>query len=194
MRPQSGTLTQATLQEESDWIARARKNPAAFRPLYERYFRAILLFVLHRVGDQEIASDLTQQVFTSALINLKRYESRGVPFSAWLYRIALNLCHDFFRKRQRVRHVVLEDADLHELHGGITEADTLQNWEAALPEVLAGLSKKELELIELRFFEQRPFKEIAAILGISEVYAKVRTYRILDRMKVAFINLQRKQP
>lgn len=187
------TISPATQLEESGWIERARANPADFRPLYERYFRTIFLFVLHRVGEKDTAADLTQQVFTNALVHLKRYEARGVPFSAWLYRIALNQCHDFFRRQQRVRHVVLEEADLHKLHGGITAADSLQNWVAALPEVLARLSEKELELIELRFFEQRPFKEIAAILGISEVYAKVRTYRILDRMKAVFTDIQQKQ-
>lgn len=192
MQPRSAPISSPALQEENAWIESTRANPAAFRPLYERYFRKIFLFVLHRVGDKEVAADLTQQVFTSALINLKRYESRGVPFSSWLFRIALNQCYDFFRKQKQVRHVVLEEADLQELHGGLTEADALQNWEAALPEVLASLSEKELELIELRFFEQRPFKEIAEILNISEVYAKVRTYRILDRMKTRFNGMMNK--
>ncbi len=192
MLPPSATLSPTALQEEYGWIESARSNPAAFRPLYERYFRKIFLFVLNRVGDKELAADVTQHVFTTALINLKRYELRGVPFSSWLYRIALNQCHDFFRKQQRVRTVVLEEADLRELHEGLTEADSLQNWEAALPQVLASLSDKDLELIELRFFEQRPFKEIAEMLNISEVYAKVRTYRILDRMKTKFAEILNK--
>jgi RNA polymerase sigma-70 factor (ECF subfamily) len=180
-------------QEEARWVENARSNPVAFRPLYERYFRAIFMFVLHRVGDRGTAADLTQQVFTNALVALKKYESRGLPFSSWLYRIALNQCNDYFRKQNRLRHVVMEESDLLELHRGLMESDSLQNWEAALPQVLARLPEKDLELIELRFFEQRPFKEIAEILSISEVYAKVRTYRILDRMKIIFQEVLRNQ-
>ena len=56
-----------------------------------------------------------------------------------------------------------------------------------LPHILERLKEEELEVIELRFLEGRPFKEVAEILGITETYAKVKTYRILEKMKKLFV-------
>jgi len=75
---------------EEDLIRKSATNPESFRPLYEAYFKKIFLFILHRVGEKEIAGDLSQQVFLNALSNIGRFEFRGLPFSAWLYRIAIN--------------------------------------------------------------------------------------------------------
>src|SRR5690606_40648180 len=77
---------------------------------YTTLFRSnIFLFILHRVGDKPTTADLTSQVFFKALTNLSRYQFRGLPFSAWLYRIAVNECNELFRREKRVRYVVLED-------------------------------------------------------------------------------------
>jgi RNA polymerase sigma-70 factor (ECF subfamily) len=173
--------------EEDEWIREAIANPDAFRPLYEAYFKKIYLFVLHRVGDKDLAGDLTQQVFLSALTNIGRYQFRGLPFSAWLFRIAINQCNDFFRKTRRNRTVVLEESSVENLYAELTADQTLEEWESRLPAILEKLEQDELYVIELRFFEARPFKEIADILGITENYAKVRTYRILEKMKKLFL-------
>ncbi|MBK5280099.1 MAG: sigma-70 family RNA polymerase sigma factor [Bacteroidia bacterium] len=173
-------------QEEDECIREAIANPDAFRPLYEAYFKKIYLFVMHRVGDKDIAGDLTQQVFLSALTHIGRYQFRGFPFSAWLFRIAINQCNNFFRKKKLNRTVVLEDASVEHLYAEITADQTLEEWERQLPAILEKLEQDELYVIELRFFEARPFKEIADILGITENYAKVRTYRILEKMKKLF--------
>ena len=63
----------------------------------------------------------------------------------------------------------------------------LEDLRKRLPDILQRLSVTELQIIELRFFEQRPYKEVADILGISEIYAKVKVYRILDKMKKLFL-------
>ena len=68
----------------------ARDNPAAFGVLYEKYFRQIYLFVFRRTDDEDIAADLTSEVFLKAMLSLKNLKFQGVPFSAWLYRIASN--------------------------------------------------------------------------------------------------------
>ena len=173
--------------DEETQIIKSQSDPEAFRPLYERYFRRIFLFVLHRVGDRDLAGDLTSQVFLKALINIKKFETRGLPFSAWLFRIALNECASYFRKNTRHRVVTLEDASVENLYEELTvntrEADLRQQ----LPAILQRLSLEELQLIELRFFEQRPFKEVADIIGITETYAKVKVYRTLQKMKKLFL-------
>lgn len=173
--------------EEDEWIRKAVANPDSFRPLYEAHFKRVYLFVLHRVGDKDLACDLTQQVFLSALSHISRYQFRGLPFSAWLFRIAINQCNDFFRKTKRNRTVVLEESSVENLYEELTADQTLEEWERQLPSILEQLDPDELYVIELRFFEARPFKEIADILGITENYAKVRTYRILEKMKKLFL-------
>lgn len=173
--------------EEDEWIREAIANPNSFRPLYEAYFKKVYLFVLHRVGDKDLAGDLTQQVFLSALTHLGRYQFRGLPFSAWLFRIAINQCNEFFRKTKRHRLVVLEDASVENLYTELTADQTMDEWVRQLPAILEKLEQDELYVIELRFFEARSFKEISDILGITENYAKVRTYRILEKMKRLFL-------
>ncbi len=177
----------ATATEEASLIRAAATDPGAFRPLYEGYFKRIFLFVLHRVGEREVAADITQQVFLNALTHIGRFQFRGLPFSAWLFRIAINQCHDYFRKTKRTRTVVLEEASLENLHDELTADQTREEWEKHLPRLLEQLKSEELNLVELRFFEGRPFKEIGEILGITETYAKVRTYRLLEKMKKMYL-------
>ena len=172
---------------EEETIRRSVSDPAAFQPLYVAYFKRIFLFVFHRVGEKELAADITQQVFLNALSNIHKYQFRGLPFSSWLFRIAVNQCTDFFRRNKKMRTVVLEDPNVRELYEDLTEEHTWAEWERKLPGVLEKLSDKDLQLIELRYFEQRPFKEVSEILGLSETNAKTRAYRILQKMKKIFL-------
>jgi RNA polymerase sigma-70 factor, ECF subfamily len=174
------------LFREEEVIEKARKDPAHFRSLYEKYFRPIFLFILHRVGDKELSADLTSQVFLKALQKLNQYQSRGFPFSSWLFRIAVNECNDFFRKTKRSRMVVLDDSHAETLYEEMFGSERLDELKAKLPYILERLNEDELQFIQLRFIEERPFKEVAEILEISENYAKVKTYRILDKMKKIF--------
>lgn len=168
-------------------ILNSKTDPEAFRPLYEKYFKRIFLFVLHRVGNKALAGDISSQVFLRALLHIKRFNLRGLPFSAWLFRIALNECNDHFRKNSRHRIVTIEDESVENLYEELTGSTREQDLREQLPAILQKLSVEELQLIELRFFEQRPFKEVADIIGITETYAKVKVYRILQKMKKLFL-------
>lgn len=179
-------LREVVSEEES--IKRSATDPNAFRPLYEAYFKKIFLFILHRVGDKELTADLTQQVFLNALSNVHRYQFRGLPFSSWLFRIAANQCNDFFRNTKKMRSVVLEESNIQLLYEDLTADHSWDEWERRLPTVLEQLDPDDLQLIELRYFEKRPFKEVSEILGLTESNAKVRTYRILQKMKKIFIH------
>lgn len=145
-------------------------------------------FVYHRIGDKDLAADITSQVFLKALLNIRSFKLRGLPFSAWLYRVAINECNEFFRRHKRERLVVLEDVSVGLMYEEIFSEDTLDAWRERLPAILEQLSADELQVIELRFMENRPFREVSQILGITESYAKVRTYRILQKMKSIFTN------
>jgi RNA polymerase sigma-70 factor (ECF subfamily) len=121
------------------------------------------------------------------LLNLKKFKFRGLPFSAWLFRIALNECNDYFRKNQRHRIVTIEDHIVENLHEELIENSREEDLRRRLPDILQKLSVDELQIIELRFFEQRPFKEVADIVGITETYAKVKVYRALQKMRKLFL-------
>lgn len=87
--------------DEEGFLIRSQTDPEAFRYIYTKYFKKIFLFVLHRVGEKQISADITQQVFLKALTGLSKFQFKGLPFSAWLYRIAINECNDFFRKTKK---------------------------------------------------------------------------------------------
>ncbi|MBA4055185.1 MAG: RNA polymerase [Marivirga sp.] len=177
-------------QDEESLILKSQADPEAFKPLYEKYFKRIFLFIHHRIGEKALSADITSQVFLKALLNLNKFSFRGLPFSAWLFRIALNECNDFFRKSKRHRLVTMEEGMVDHLYEELTAETRLEDLRQRLPFILEKLDADELQIIELRFFEQRPFKEVADILGITETYAKVKVYRILDKMKKLFLKKQ----
>ncbi|WP_245569336.1 RNA polymerase sigma factor [Lewinella cohaerens] len=169
---------------EAEWleIQAAQANPARFRPLYERYFEPIYRFVYRRTSNADLSADLSSQVFLKALQRLGGYEYRGVPFSAWLFRIASNEIAQHFRDSRNKRTVSVEDHTLGEVAEEMELDEDLWQVEDLIG-ALDQLKPSDVEIIELRFFEQRPFKEVAEILGITESNAKVKTYRILERLK-----------
>ncbi len=175
--------------DEDFILQESQSDSQAFKPIYEKYFKKIFLFILHRVGDKELTADITQQVFLKALMGLGKFQFRGLPFSAWLYRISINECNDYFRKTKRARQVVIDDEATHSLFEELNHGNTIEELEKLLPDILQKLSANELQIIQLRFFEGRSFKEVGEIMEITETYAKVKTYRILDKIKKQFLKL-----
>lgn len=174
------------LQEEKE-VERAKKDPKAFKPIYERYYGKIYGFLYKRVSDEGVAADLASQTFLNALINLKKYEFRGLSFSAWLYRIAVNLSTDYFRQTKKNRALYIDPNKTSDLF--MEMVDTGEDMEEAslyelkLPMAFEALSPRELELVELRFFEEMSFKEIAFVMNITEGNARTKTHRVLRKMK-----------
>lgn len=176
------TVSTDDMQAEWREIQAAQQNPARFRPLYDRYYEPIFRFIFRRTASEELAADICSQVFLKALQRLEKYQFKGVPFSAWLYRIASNEVAQHFRQVQKNRVVSIEDTNVTDMMDEMEELDT-ELHRNQLIQLLDDLKETDLQLIELRFFEQRPFKEIAEILDITESNAKVKTYRILERLK-----------
>ncbi len=176
------TLTQQQIQDEYQLIEAAKQNSRRFGVLYERYYEPIFLFVYKRVDSEEICCDLTSQVFMKAMVNLHKYKFRGVPFSAWLYRIAINEINQHFRDNKTSRSISLEATQLADMVEEVSEAPQEADIQKML-DTLQLLSPDEIQMIELRFFEKLSFKEIADIYTITENNAKVRMYRLLGKMK-----------
>ena len=179
------SVTKEAMQQEWQEIQVAQQNPAMFRPLYDRYYEPIFRYIHRRTADESLSADLCSEVFFKAMQKLDKYEFKGVPFSAWLYRIASNEITQHFRNTQKNRTVSVEMTALPEIMeemGDLESIEKHQFREALIP-CLNELKPKDLEIIELRFFEQRPFKEIANLLEITESSCKMRTYRVLERLK-----------
>lgn len=181
----SHVMTEAELQQEREVIERSRKDPRAFGELYEKYFDRIFNYLYRQTDDEELAGDLCSQTFINALNNLSRFEFRGVPFSAWLYKIASNEVNKHYRKNKGKKVFSLEEMRVKEL----IESSELAWDEEQIQQLLRfmmDLPTEMLQVLELRFFEDKDFKEIAFILDITESGAKMRTYRALDKLRRNF--------
>lgn len=170
------------IQLELQQINAAKENPAYFNVLYEKYFKSIYVFVHRRTDDEDLASDITSHVFLKAMINIKKYEHKGLPFSAWLFRIAFNEVNMYFRKSNNNRVVSIEQAGIIEIAQVAEVNDQADKFEL-MTAALKKLDEDDLQLIELRFFEKRSFAEVGEIAGITENNAKVKIYRIIDKLK-----------
>lgn len=180
----SKTVSESALHQEWEEIRAAQGNPALFRPLYERYYESVFRLIHRRTTDMELSADLCSQVFLKALQKINTYTFQGVPFSAWLFRIAVNEVSQHYRQQQNNRVVSVNDMQLHDLIDEIgTDPEEMELLRKKMLASLEHLKGDDMQLIEMRFFEQRSFKEIAEILGMTENNAKVKVHRILERLK-----------
>lgn len=166
---------------ESDLIALAKSgNAPAFGVLYERYVDRIYSYIYYRTGNRQDAEDLTSRTFNKALDHIKRFDDRGVPFSAWLYRIAHNLIANWHRDRSRKKEISLEDqVNLHA--PGVSPERLVVTSEAreALLAAIRRLPDDRQQLILLKFGDNMPNAQIGAIMGRSEGAIKSLYHRTL---------------
>ncbi|MCB9196032.1 MAG: sigma-70 family RNA polymerase sigma factor [Flavobacteriales bacterium] len=181
---------QASSISEKQLVEAAKKNPARFAPLYNKYYKPIFIFVFKKIKEEELTADITSKVFLKTLLNLNKYVDKGFPFSSWLYKIASNEVNMHFRNANKKQEVELNEKDLKvlmdEVNLSIDQDDQLQRVISCLNQ----LPLDQSELIDLRFFEQRSFKEIGEIIGSSEGNAKIKVYRALDKLKKLLPNIE----
>lgn len=183
-------MSDEEIRSENEVVDLAKKDAQEFGKLYDRYFEDIFYFIYRRTDDEMISADLTSQTFYQALKKLKSYESRGLPFSAWLFRIATNEVNKLYRSRKTRRIYSLEESRVKEIMEESGEPGNEENL-AALISALNDLPTEVVEIMELRFFEEKSFKEIAFILEISESSAKMRIYRTLDKLRKVILTKNR---
>ncbi|MBS1977956.1 MAG: sigma-70 family RNA polymerase sigma factor [Bacteroidetes bacterium] len=185
-------MTESEISKENEIIERCRSDSRAFGELYEKYFDRIYHYLLRQTDDEDMAGDLCSQTFVNALNNLNRYEFRGLPFSAWLYKIAANEVNKYYRRKKTKKVFSIEEDTIRRLvdrgaqHQGDEEKEDLIS---RLVTYLKDLPTDMLQVLELRYFEDKDFREIAFILDITESGAKMRTYRALDKLRRQF-NIQ----
>lgn len=174
-------------QSESEMILLAKKDIKYFSYLYDANYEKVFRFVFGRLGGNQSESvELVQVTFIKAMGALSKYEDRGFPFSTWLIRIAQNEINMFFRNLKKEFVVDI----CHDRLVGLQEELSFKEESDALLEKLMGkinsLPNDKRDLIELRFFSGLSFKEIADIYTITEANAKMKVYRILEKLKEEF--------
>jgi RNA polymerase sigma-70 factor (ECF subfamily) len=170
------------VEPESTLIARAKAgDPEAISALYERYAPQIQRYIASRLGDPVQAEDVCADVFVKVLESLGRYEDRGWPFSAWLYRIAYARTVDVLRQSRRRHSVPLDERQL----GVLEPPDDAVMSRIAYHEIKGAmdiLTREQQLVLRLRFDEDRSLAEIAQSLGRSVGSVKALQHRGLTRL------------
>lgn len=180
-------MNPATEDHERLLIEAAQKDPSRFAELYEENFGRVWAFVIRRVRDRSVAQDVTSEVFHQALANVKKFEWRGVPFAAWLYRIAANAIADHFARAAREtsggEREVANDVT-NDVANDVTERE-MENVErrASLFRHVDRLPADQRRVLVMRFGEERSIREIASTLSRSEGAVKQLQWRGLQTLR-----------
>lgn len=179
-----------TIEQEHILIKKAQENTILFEPLYDCYYLPIFYYVAKRTENKDLAGEITSIVFLKAIENIKKYTFQGLPFSSWLFRIAHNTLIDTYRKDKSLRIVDFSSERLASVAMEVESREKEEQYTAVM-KLIPELSEEEISLLELRFFEQRKFKEISEILDITEESARVKVHRLIVKMR-GMLNLNLK--
>ncbi|MDP9361441.1 MAG: sigma-70 family RNA polymerase sigma factor [Acidobacteriota bacterium] len=171
-------MNRATDDRERLLIEAAQEDPSRFAELYEENFARVWAFVIRRVRDRAAAQDIASEVFHQALKNMKRFEWRGLPFAAWLYRIAAHAVADHFARtahEQSAGDRIVESEEPRDIEH-IERQATLFRFVDRLP-------ADQRRVLVMRFGEERSIREIATALGRSEGAVKQLQWRGLQTLR-----------
>lgn len=184
-RGEEGPLTSS--EPDDVLIHRAQEDSAAFEPIYERYVGQIYAYAYYRIGNAQDAEDVTARTFYQALTHLSRYTHRGVPFSAWLFRIAHNLVANWHRDTSRRQTFTLE-AVADQPDGGASPMEQAEQSERTrhLWAAIRRLPPERQQLLVLKFVDELSTEQIAAVMGRSEGAVKALLHRTLCAMRQQF--------
>jgi RNA polymerase sigma-70 factor (ECF subfamily) len=168
------------LLDDAELVELAKDDKDAFGALYERYVEKIYKYIYYRTGNHQDAEDLTAAVFYRAMGHIENYTERGVPFQAWLYRIAHNLVANWHRDRGRRKIIPLEEFVGSALHTDTPDAQTEDEEERQqLLAAVERLPEERQQLLILKFVTQLPNAEIGMILDRTEGAVKSLYHRTL---------------
>lgn len=166
--------------DEAELVEAARHDREAFGTLYDRYFDAIYHYIAVRVEDTAVAEDLAASVWERALRAIESYQLRGVPFLAWLYRIAGNLVANHHRRRRLLQMIGLSPREPAPERGASVE-DRL-----AVRAAYDRLPLADQEVLALCYFADLSTAQMAEVLGCSEPAVHKRLQRARSRLRALF--------
>ncbi|PIS12558.1 RNA polymerase subunit sigma-24 [candidate division WWE3 bacterium CG09_land_8_20_14_0_10_47_33] len=182
------------LKEEEKLIRQAKAVKSGenkpFAKLYQFYYPKVKNYFLSRTGDETKTEDLTSKVFEKALVGLDSFQWQGIPFSAWLFRIAQNTLFDTFRSRYTTQNIALDKLPPIKTEGAGPEEAAIQNENHEILErLLFKLPQRERDIIYMKFYEGYTNRAIATHLGLSETNVGTILYRTLRRLRQDLQNL-----
>lgn len=180
-------------RDESLLVEQAKSDPEAFGWLYERYVKKIYSYIYYRTGNHHDAEDLTARTFQRAMKHILHYEQRGVPFSAWLYRIAHNVVANWHRDRSRRKVIALDELALHQQRQQSPEGFVEDSEERReLLKVIRQLAADRQQLLILKFVEGMSNEAIGQIMGRSEGAIKSLYHRTLFALRREMVSQSQK--
>jgi RNA polymerase sigma-70 factor (ECF subfamily) len=162
-------------QDDRLLVAAAQRDPSRFAELYEQNFYRVYAYVSRRVGDRHQAEDLTAEVFREALAGIQKFEWRGVPFIAWLLRIASRAIADHWQRSGRESGNPAQDT----ARPGPDEIER----SAMLFQLVDRLPEAQFRVIQMRFVEQKSIREIASEMNRSEGAVKQLQLRAIENLR-----------
>ncbi|HMR01429.1 MAG TPA: RNA polymerase sigma factor [Candidatus Gracilibacteria bacterium] len=176
---------------EKQLIEAAQQDKTAFVALYDANFEKIFKYVVSRVYNQHDAQDITSETFMTALEKMDDYEYTGKPFSAWLYRIAINKMNDYFRSNQKAQKTAIKQIHNNETKAEAADTSMKEHEEqiefteslSSLHLALEKLKDDEKHIITLKYFENLSYKEIAETLNITTSNVGVKLNRAMARLQ-----------
>jgi RNA polymerase sigma-70 factor (ECF subfamily) len=169
--------------DELVWISAAREDLAAFRPLYDKYYEAIYLFIHRRCFEQEDCLDLTSQVFEKAMVNISKYKYQGFGFGTWLYAIARNILADYFKKANRDAKLWVRDEGLMEMADDLDKDPATEENIAAIIDAIKLLPDAERDLVVMKYFEKMSYEELAEMEQTNINHMRVKLHRIINSIR-----------
>ena len=169
------TSSQIVAENESDLVRRlAAFEPAAWQSVFDQHFQALVRFAYVRTLQLGVAEDIAAEVFAEAAKGIGRYRYRGIPFRAWLYRIARNTIADHLKAHKRRAQVPLDDM---ETSPEATPADL--DLRVDFVRALNYLNEDQRTVVVLRFVSDCSLREVAEVLAKSEGAIKQLQHRAL---------------
>jgi RNA polymerase sigma-70 factor (ECF subfamily) len=169
---------------EEQLVERAKRDPEAFGELYERYVDRIYNYIYYRTGNVHEAEDLTARVFYRAMSHIPHYRQHGVPFAAWLYRIAHNLVANWYRDRSRRHDIRLDDMLSLASRGASPDHLAEQSEETRhLLDAIRRLPSERQQLLILKFSQDMSNLDIAKVMGRTEGAIKSMYHRTLIALR-----------
>jgi len=185
MRSRGASRIDADCAAERSLIETAQRDRGRFGELYETHFERVYAYVVRRVRDRDEAQDITADVFHLALKSLPRFEWRGVPFAAWLFRIAFNEIADRSKSTAKLRaHQREAVSDAVDDSGGVATGYEEAERRGRLFKLVERLPRDQSRVITMRFAEDKSIREIATALGRSEGSVKQLQFRAMQNLRV----------
>lgn len=165
---------------DAEVISRAIKgDSSAIETIYLTYGQYIFNYILKRTGEVEVAQDLTQEVFKRMIEGLSRYEDRGWPISAWLFKIANGCVMDYIRRKRRISKLV----EVNLVSSGFEEEVLKWLERQEIKNLFHVLTPEQRIVIEMRFYMDLSPSEVAQALGKSTTSVRALQYRAIEALK-----------